>query len=368
MRLYKNSRLIASGQGGSSGLDNPTIGGTATDKLQGDLAEVVIAAETLSASKIREIENNINRAYRIWIWNYQDIVMQGSAGGENGQVGEPTVIYEGSAQILSGNVYKMWYSGGDSPTNIYYAESYDGVTWTKRGTEVVASHARGAVLHDGSTYYLYCVPPAADKINLYTSADGVSFTLNTAGVVTLGGVGTWDATAFGNPWVWKEGASDWRMLYEAKTSVGGGIWKVGYATSSDGTTWTKHASNPVVSSAGMRGGPNLLKSGSTYFLVVQGAASDVLPTDLYFYTSTDLITWTAAPDFIGFERNTSDEGAGTSVGQVADATMLEVNGQVWMWYAPGIDGSTPAFGNSKIALAIADTSLANLITLFAGRH
>lgn len=300
-------------------------------------------------------------------WAYQGVVMQGAVGDENGQIGEPTVIFEDGAQILSGRVFKMWYSGGDSPTGIFYAESRDGYVWTKLNTPVLASHARGAVLHDGATYYLYAVPPAGDRINLYMSSDGVAFSLDTDSVMTLGAGGAWDNSAFGNPWVWKEGPSDWRMLYEAKGSAG--IWKIGYATSSDGVTWSKSGSNPVLGATGMRGGPNVLKTGSTYFLAAQGAPSGVLPTDLYFYTSTDLTTWTGAPAGIGYPRATADEGFGSSLGQVADAMMIEVNGQVWMWYNATIDGNgagTP--GNSKIALAIADMSLPDLVISGAGRQ
>src|SRR5579859_1786783 len=52
-----------------------------------------------------------------------DLATSGPGTSNNSQI-----LFEGNAQILSGTVYKMLFSGGSS---IYYAESLDGRRWTR---------------------------------------------------------------------------------------------------------------------------------------------------------------------------------------------------------------------------------------------
>ncbi|MFH1720671.1 MAG: DUF2341 domain-containing protein [Patescibacteria group bacterium] len=287
----------------------------------------------------------------VYYWTRQGTVLSASTAPEDSNVYEPTVIYEGSPQILSGqtNVFKMWYSGGWNSPNLNYAESTDGISWTKYGSNpIISAHNRSYVFKSGSTYYLYAANTANTQIDLYTSSDGVNFTLDTSSVIAIGSTGQWDASHIANLEIWIEGSNSWKMLYEAS----GDVWKIGLATSTDGRTWTKSASNPVISETGSRGGPWINKIGSTYYLWVHGSPTGGLPTDLYRYTSTDLVTWTNSPVGIVLARRTSDEGVGTSVGQVADPTYLEYNGSVYVWYAASSDGTSQSAGQ-HIKLAIA---------------
>jgi hypothetical protein len=78
------------------------------------------------------------------------------------------------------------------------------------------------------------------------------------------------------------GTPGYRMSY---TGISGGTPSVCIATSTDGTTWTKYASNPVATS---RNGACLFKSGSTYYLWCLNGYSGA---NMYVRTSTDGVTF-----------------------------------------------------------------------------
>ncbi|TAK22733.1 MAG: hypothetical protein EPO26_10760 [Chloroflexota bacterium] len=271
------------------------------------------------------------------------------------------MLYEGSPRILGGDlVYKMWYTGGWGSASINYAESFDGVVWTKyAGNPVIAGHSRSYVLRVDDTYYGYAANGPNSQIDLYTSRDGVSWILDTAAALPRGPVPGWDDGAVANISVLNEGPGVWKMLYDALGTGSG--WQIGLATSSDGRVWTRYATNPVLSAGltGGRGGPWLRKDGSRYFAWVHGSPPGGLPTEFQRYTSTDLVNWSASPSGATLGRETVDEGSATTVGQVADATLIEVAGQTRLYYAASTDGADPNAGQ-HIKLATAPFSLSAL--------
>jgi hypothetical protein len=97
--------------------------------------------------------------------------------------------------------------------------------------------------------------------------------------------------------VWKEGLTDYRMIY---SGVGSGGMQVGYATSADGIFWTKHPSNPVFNdptwAAGETENWGVMKVGSEYLMWY----SDFGMRQSGIAVSTDLVGWTphqSAPIF-----------------------------------------------------------------------
>lgn len=279
-------------------------------------------------------------AYTIPAWTYLGDVLTATVAGDQDSVFEANVIREAGAQILSGTVYKMWYTGGWANPVLNYAESTDGATWTKYGSNpIIDAHYRSMVLKSGSTYYLYAAAAGHTQLDLYTSSDGVAWSLDTAATLPRGSAGAWDDGSVANCHVWIEGAGDWRMLYEAKQAAGS--WHIGYATSSDGKAWTKHASNPVITGAGGRGGPWLTKDGSTYHLWAHYSigGTTVVPTDIYHWTSTDCITWTLVHPWPMIYRRDSAEGARNNVGQCADVFIVDVGGTAHVYYTVAADGT-----------------------------
>lgn len=298
-------------------------------------------------------------------WGRQGAVLTAGVG-DNSNVLEPTILYEANAQILAGTVFKMWYTGGWGNLDINYAESSDGAAWTKYDSNpVLADHARSCILKVSATYYLYAAKEDDSQIDLYTSADGLSWSLDTAAVIPLGGAGAWDDTHVANCHVWKEGASDWRMLYEANHSTG--AYHIGYATSSDGQSWSKSGSNPVINETGSTGGPFVYKaSDGAYWLWVHHSSTGFLPTNLERYKSTNLTSWTKNPaDRNTLIRLSADEGVNTTVGQVADPMLIEVGNQVYLFYSASTDG-TQAAGALRIKLAIAPMTFEKLIRTLEG--
>lgn len=297
------------------------------------------------------------------VWTSQGSVISGDPTDDESNVQEPNVLYEGDAQILTGTVYKMWLKGGWNTSHINYYESYDGISWTPYGSNplITGGTEQPHIFKDGATYYLYFrVGFEGYAFKRYSSSDGVNWTLDSASTLGVGGVGAWDHFSLGNIFVWKEGASDWRAIYEA-LNASGGTWKLGYATSSDGLTWSKSGSNPVIAETGSTGGPFIYKDlGGTYWMWVHHSPTGSLPTDLERYYSTDLITWTRKPTRNTLWRVGSGEGAGTSVGQIADPTMLEINGKLYMWLGTNPDGSGPD-GHGTISLKTADMTFEQII-------
>ncbi len=114
---------------------------------------------------------------------------------------DPTVLKENGT-------YKMWLSGGDPTQN-----------------------------------------PIVVKIFLATSADGVSWSLNTTPVFSPSSLATdWDSERVETPSVIKVG-STYHLYYSGckNSTCAANIFSIGHATSSDGVSWSRDAGNPVVS-------------------------------------------------------------------------------------------------------------------------
>ena len=160
------------------------------------------------------------------------------------------MLYEGNAQILSGTVYKMWFSaeGAGAENNCYYAESSDGKNWTRYGSTVLANYGSPFVIKNGSTYYMYVQPKASAGFGafaVFTSSDGLNWSSLATNILTLGAGGQWDSVVM---WYMQPVAiinGTWYALYCAGNDATGYQLKLGLATSPDGQTWTKSPSNPV---------------------------------------------------------------------------------------------------------------------------
>lgn len=99
-----------------------------------------------------------------------------------------------------------------------------------------------SVIKDGATYRLYYTGTSSTgvtTIGYSSSASATAFT-NGSQVVADGAAGSFDDTGVKDPVVWKAGAADYRMIYTGvATENGRPVERLGYATSTDGASWTK---------------------------------------------------------------------------------------------------------------------------------
>ena len=155
--------------------------------------------------------------------------------------------------------------------------------------------------------------------------------------------------------MWTED-STWYALYEAYGSDRN--WRVGLATSPDGIAWTKDANNPVISFP-YCGGPEIHKISGTYYMWGQCNQTGTSATDIYRLSSTDLHTWTL--EAIALKRETPDEGVDDNVnGQVADPSMVEVNGITYVYYDATPTQSPSAASGIHLKVTVANMSISAL--------
>jgi predicted GH43/DUF377 family glycosyl hydrolase len=180
--------------------------------------------------------------------------------------------------LKDGATYRMWYNGSQKPFNcptgtladarrIGYAESTDGVHWTKfydgagplgsvlplgdPGTIDAQQVGYVSVLKDGDQYKMYYSANDSGnywRVALAVSSDARHWTkvpgkISNGAVLDLGPAGSFDAACAYQPSVVKERENLYRMWYRACARPGtfggpsGGV--IGYAESNDGITWVK---------------------------------------------------------------------------------------------------------------------------------
>ncbi len=180
--------------------------------------------------------------------------------------------------LKDGAVYRMWFNGSTMPFNcpdgtlandrrIGYAESADGLTWTKHydgdgpGGSVLPLGPTGAidaqqvgyvsVIKDAAEYKMYYSANDATntwRVALATSSDARHWTkvpgkLAGGAILDTGPAGSFDFACAYQPSVVKERDQLYRMWYRGCAVAGqfGGPSRgtIGYAESNDGITWIK---------------------------------------------------------------------------------------------------------------------------------
>jgi hypothetical protein len=274
--------------------------------------------------------------------------------GENNNCFEPHVIIDSNPQILTSEatVFKMIYSSGWGSGDLNYAESADGINWTKYSSNpVIANHFRSYIRKIGDSVYLFASNILTGNIDRYTSTDFINWTAFGGNpVITKGSGGSWNDDNLANLSFYPEGGT-WHLILEAK----GADWALGYYTSTNnGKTWTPYVSNPVIASGTGAGGPDLHKLGSTYYMFCHVGG---LPSDLAAYTSTDFINWSYKG--LIMQRNTVDEGLDSSSGQLADPAVIAVDSVLYLYNAVSTNGSAQ-YGKQQVKVSIYGGSLAQL--------
>lgn len=171
-------------------------------------------------------------------------------------VGNADGVFFDPCVILDGSTYKMWVAWRTN-NNIAYLTSSDGISWSSP-TGVLSAIAgetlvkTPVVVKLGSTYYMWFSGQSASAVwtNYATSPDGITWTRITNHCLD-GTAAAWDSKwAAAGAVVWDAANSLWRMWYSGGAADLAEPESVGYATSPDGSTWTKYVSNPIFSATG----------------------------------------------------------------------------------------------------------------------
>jgi len=239
--------------------------------------------------------------------------------GTAGKADEATAI--APSVIKDGNTYKMWYHGyaaGNTTYRILYATSPDGINWTKYDNTILAA----------------------------------SDTTGTNGRIPLGTNGKGDDAHVGYPNVIKDG-NTYKMWYSGHDGSG---WKIFYATSPDGLTWTKYDNSIETPSntTGTNGRiplgtdgsgddtsivrASVIKDGDIYKMWYSG--SDGTSYRIYYATSPDGLTWTKYDNTTPPNSNSLSingkiplGGAGTAdTSHVYEPTVIKDGSTYKMWY------------------------------------
>ncbi|MBI2029095.1 hypothetical protein HYT02_01630 [Candidatus Gottesmanbacteria bacterium] len=237
-----------------------------------------------------------NNVYAAWEKYENNPVLYSSSSGEWDSEGIllPFAIYDEGK-------FKLWYSGFDGfTTRIGYAWSDDGITWAYDENNPVLSpnltteihYSDPSVIHNDSGYIMWLTVQKNDGsyvIKISNSVDEISWT----NPIEININQTWQSSGtFVQPSVIKLG-DNYLMWYSAQQN---GVWKIGYATSENGTDWTNYA-NPVLESTKPWEGTNL-GSGKVIFrdnvYEIYYHAGD--PPSIGYATSGDGIEWNKTED------------------------------------------------------------------------
>ena len=180
--------------------------------------------------------------------NFQLVVNRNNNSYDTYGSYEPCVIKESSSS------YKMWYSGVDaSHWRILYATSTNGTSWSNyqmvldyntEGTYDTSHVFRSFVTKESSGSYKmwYNGDDGSNTRILYaTSTDGTSWS-NYQMVLDYNQEGTYDTNNIFAPFIIKESSNLYKMWYNG---YDGTNYRILYATSEDGKTWTKNVVNRV---------------------------------------------------------------------------------------------------------------------------
>jgi predicted GH43/DUF377 family glycosyl hydrolase len=207
--------------------------------------------------------------------------------------------YHGSDNIYAPDVVRvsdalclMYYGaqGGDGHDRIYLATSTDchhWVHWPDRDApapileDSSANHVNdpSVVVVEGEWWMYYTVAATGedDRVHLATSSDGFSWTARGM-VIDVGADGEWDDFKVGRPAVVHRDGQFW-VYYDGND---GSARHVGLATSKDGVSFTRHASNPLVLNSGA---VDVERIADTWVLLEEGGDGT------YAHTSADGLAW-----------------------------------------------------------------------------
>lgn len=210
------------------------------------------------------------------------------------------------------------------------------------------------VIKDGSTYEMWYIGiglHGVQQIGYLTSTDGINWPRTlTEPVLGVGSGDAWDSQTLESPFIIKEGPMSYKMWYSGLGPDD--YWRIGYATSTDGINWTKHASNPVLDQGSDTWnnryvqGPSIIQEDSLYkmWLNTVGADGGGWRPYMSYATSPNGITWTLAITNPLFGRDSTHYWED---GWIWSPNILHIGGNYQMWYSAwGSDAGYTGYATS----------------------
>ena len=172
--------------------------------------------------------------------------------------GDDYIAANGSALGTDGE-FLYWYQGGRLPS-IGLARSPDARHWTKLPKPVLRPGPRGSwdergvadpyVIRAGAFYYMYFLGQdraRRQRLGVARSVDGVSWEkLRSNPILELGATGAFDERGLGEPAVWASQDRYW-MLYTGRDRFE--YRRIGLAWSRDGIRWERLPANTILAGA-----------------------------------------------------------------------------------------------------------------------
>lgn len=196
-------------------------------------------------------------------------------------------------------------------------------------------------MFDGSTWYLFY--RGNSSIGLATSSDGISFTKSSSNPVIAPTSG-WESAQITEMSVLYENGT-FTMWYSASDTSS---YRIGRATSPDGTRWTRDSANPVLNlGSGWENTyveiPSVIKIGRMYYMFYGGY--DRAARSVGLATSWDGRIWTKAS-----ANPLWGPAAGTYMSTHVYPGGLLVDGdRLWAWFS-GSDGTRYSIGAAAMDL------------------
>jgi predicted GH43/DUF377 family glycosyl hydrolase len=214
----------------------------------------------------------------------------------------PQVLYEGGIYKMWYSFYRNpdWAIGyATSPDGIVWTRSDATPIFTKNSDPNAydgKSVARSVVIHIGSSYKMYYNASSyygVDQIGLAISNDGINWIRSTSPVLNPAS-DTWEDNGIG-PYSVLKTDTGYIMYYHGTID---NIAAIGLAYSSDGIQWSKYSRNPILSATNIWEGdlgiycPSVIYDQGVFKMVYTSRNSTSELEAFGFATSTDGKTWT----------------------------------------------------------------------------
>ncbi len=200
------------------------------------------------------------------------------------------------------NGYRMWYEAvpAGNESSVGYATSSNALDWTKQG-EVLqpglpweggasGEVSPNSILLVNGSYWLYyhSYDGLTRRIGYATSPDGLTWTKAASNpILAPGASGAFDDAQIAEPRVFAV-PTGYRMYYSGLSGADN-MWRLGSASSADGIAWSKDAQNPLFGPVG-GAGHGIVQSGEQWEMWYSPNNGS-----LAYASSNDGLSWTDGP-------------------------------------------------------------------------